>query len=164
MDLVLPGEGLLFWTTLVFVILLVLLRKFAWKPILGAVHTREEGIQNALEAAKSAEEKMAKMTAENEELLKEARNERDLILKEAREAKNAIVGEAKDQAISEANKILAEARNQIEIEKGKAIAELKNQVATLSVEIAEKILKGELSDKGKQEAMVNNLMEEVNLN
>ena len=164
MDLVLPGEGLLFWTTLVFVILLVLLRKFAWKPILGAVHSREEGIQNALEAAKSAEEKLTKMTAQNEELLKEARNERDLILKEARDAKNAIVGEAKDQAVAEANKILADARGQIEIEKGKAIAELKNQVASLSIEIAEKILKGELSDKGKQEAMVNNLMEDVNLN
>lgn len=164
MDLVLPGEGLLFWTTLVFVVLLVLLRKFAWKPILGAVIQREESITNALEAAKAAEERMSKLTSENEALLKEARNERDIILKEAREAKNAIVGEAKSQAQAEAAKILTETREQIAIEKGKAVTELKNQVALLSIEIAEKILKGELSDKGKQETLVNNLMEEVNLN
>lgn len=164
MDLIVPSEGLLFWTTLVFVILLVLLRKFAWKPILGAVQTREENIQKALDSAKEAEEKMSSLTAQNEELLKAARAERDVILKEAKEAKEAIVGEAKSVATSEANKIVADAREVIANEKMKAVTELKNQVAGLSIEIAEKILKSELDDKAKQETLINNLVDEVNLN
>lgn len=164
MELLNPSEGLLFWTTLVFVILLVLLKKFAWKPILGAVHQREDKIQSALDSAKEAEEKMAELTSKNEALLKEAVIERDAILKEAKAAKNAIVAEAKDAATTEANKVLSDAREQINIEKSKAVAELKGQVAVLSLEIAEKVLKGELSDKSKQEALVNNLIDDVNLN
>lgn len=164
MSLIVPSEGLLFWTTVVFVILLVLLRKFAWKPILGAVQTREENIQKALDSAKEAEEKMSSLTAQNEELLKAARAERDVILKEAKEAKEAIVGEAKSVATSEANKIVADAREVIANEKMKAVTELKNQVAGLSIEIAEKILKSELDDKAKQETLINNLVDEVNLN
>lgn len=164
MDLVLPGEGLLFWTTLVFIVLLVLLKKFAWKPILGAVEEREGKIQGALDAAKEAEKKMTELTAQNDAILKEARTERDAMLKEAKDAKNAIVSEAKNQASSEAEKVLLDAREQITIEKAKAVTELKNQVAVLSIEIAEKILKGELSDKGKQETLVNDLIDDVNLN
>lgn len=164
MDLVLPGEGLLFWTTFVFLILLFLLKKFAWKPILGAVKQREESIQTALDSAKEAEEKLSKLTNENEALLKEARIERDAILKEAKEAKNTIVAEAKSQASEEAAKVLADAKEQIAMEKAKAVTELKNQVASLSIEIAEKILKGELSDKSKQETLVNSLIDDVNLN
>lgn len=164
MELLKPSEGLLFWTTLVFVILLVLLRKFAWKPILGAVHQREDKIQTALDSAKEAEEKMQELTSKNEALLKEAVLERDAMLKEAKAAKTAIVSEAKEIASKEAEKVLADAREQINIEKSKAVAELKNQVAVLSIEIAEKVLRGELSDKTKQEALVNNLIEDVNLN
>jgi F-type H+-transporting ATPase subunit b len=164
MDLVLPGEGLLFWTTLVFLILLFLLKKFAWKPIIGAIEQRESNIQKALDTAKEAQQKMLELTSQNEALLKEARFERDAILKEAKEAKNTIIAEAKDIASIESAKILSEAREQIGIEKSKAITELKNQVAVLSIEIAEKILKGELSDKGKQETLVNNLMQDLTLN
>lgn len=164
MNLVTPSEGLLFWTTLVFLILLFLLKKYAWKPILGAVHQREDKIQSALDSAAQAEEKMAELTSKNESLLKEAVLERDAILKEAKAAKNEIVSEAKDIATTEANKVLADAREQINIEKAKAVAELKGQVAVLSLEIAEKVLKGELSDKSKQEALVNNLIEDVTLN
>ena len=164
MDLVLPGEGLLFWTTFVFIILLVLLKKFAWKPILGAVEARENNIQEALDSAKKATEKMSELTSQNESLLKEARIERDSILKEAKEAKNSIVAEAKSQATEVAAKVMEDAKSQIEMEKSKAVAELKSQVASLSIEIAEKIIKGELSDKAKQESLVNNLIEDVNLN
>lgn len=164
MDLIIPSEGLLFWTSLVFVILLVLLRKFAWKPILGAVSTREENITKALDAAKEAEQKMASLTAQNEELLKQAREERDIILREAKEAKESIVAEAKGVAQKEADRILVAANEQIANERMKAVIELKNQVGKLSLEIAEKILTTELNDKSKQEALVNNLVEDVNLN
>lgn len=164
MNLIIPSEGLLFWTTLVFVILLVLLRKFAWKPILGAVQTREENIQKALDSAKEAEQRMSVLTAQNEDLLKSAREERDVILKEAKAAKETIIAEAKTAANTQAEKIVEEARIQIHNEKMRAITELKNQVAGLSIDIAEKILKAELADKSKQEALVNNLVEEVNLN
>ncbi len=164
MDLIIPSEGLLFWTSLVFLILLVLLRKFAWKPILGAVQTREENIANALNAAKEAEEKMSALTAQNEELLKQAREERDVILREAKEAKESIVAEAKDVAQKEADRILVAANEQIANERMKAVTELKNQVGKLSLEIAEKILKSELDDKSKQEALVSNLVDDVNLN
>ena len=164
MDLIIPSEGLLFWTSLVFVILLVLLRKFAWKPILGAVSTREENITKALDAAKEAEQKMASLTAQNEELLKQAREERDIILREAKEDKESIVAEAKGVAQKEADRILVAANEQIANERMKAVTELKNQVGKLSLEIAEKILTTELNDKSKQEALVNNLVEDVNLN
>lgn len=164
MDLIIPSEGLLVWTTLVFVILLILLRKFAWKPILGAVKTREDNIQDALDSAKQAEEKMAALTSQNEALLKQAREERDVILKEAKEAKEAIVAEAKGAAQKEADRILVSANEQIANERMKAVTELKNQVGKLSIEIAEKILKSELDDKAKQEALVSNLVDDVNLN
>ncbi len=156
--------GLFFWQTLLFLTLLFLLRKFAWKPILGAVNSREESIKKALDSAKEAEEKMASITAKNEEFLKQAREERAVILREAKDAKDAIVAEAKGVAQKEADRILVSANEQIAIERMKAVTELKNQVGKLSLEIAEKILTAELDDKSKQEALVNNLVEDVNLN
>ena len=156
--------GLFFWQTLLFLALLFLLRKFAWKPILGAVNSREESIKKALDSAKEAEEKMASITAKNEEFLKQARKERDVILREAKDAKDAIVAEAKGVAQKEADRILALANEQIANERMKAVIELKNQVGKLSLEIAEKILTAELDNKSKQEALVNNLVEDVNLN
>jgi len=156
--------GLFFWQTLLFLTLLFLLRKFAWKPILGAVNSREESIRKALDSAKEAEEKMASITAKNEEFLKQAREERDVILREAKDAKDAIVAEAKGVAQKEADRILVSANEQIANERMKAVTELKNQVGKLSLEIAEKILTAELDDKSKQEALVNNLVEDVNLN
>ena len=156
--------GLFFWQLLIFVGLILILKKFAWKPILGAVNSREESIRKALDSAKEAEEKMASITAKNEEFLKQAREERDVILREAKEAKDSIVAEAKGVAKEEADRILVSANEQIANERMKAVTELKNQVGKLSLEIAEKILTAELDDKSKQEALVNNLVEDVNLN
>ncbi|MFN4233497.1 MAG: F0F1 ATP synthase subunit B [Bacteroidia bacterium] len=156
--------GLFFWQTVLFVGLIFLLRKFAWKPILNAVNEREEKIQGALKAAEEAEKKMQALNNESEALLKQAREERDQILKEAREAREQIINEAKSKASAEAEKIMAQARETINNEKMAAITELKNQVAILSIEIAEKILKEQLSGDDKQKALVDNLLKEVNLN
>ncbi|MBA2610657.1 MAG: F0F1 ATP synthase subunit B [Bacteroidetes bacterium] len=159
-----PGVGLIFWTTLTFIILIILLGKFAWKPILNAIKTREEGITKALASAESALNDMRELKSNNEKILADARNERDALIKEAREAKDAIINEAKTKAQKDADRILASAREQIINEKNAAVTELKNQVATLSIEIAEKILRSELSSDEKQKALVNNLMKDVNLN
>ncbi|MDP1800242.1 MAG: F0F1 ATP synthase subunit B [Bacteroidota bacterium] len=163
-SLITPGIGLIFWTTVVFLLLLVLLGKYAWKPILNAIKTREDGITKALASAESALNDMRELKSNNEKILAEARNERDALIKEAREAKDAIINEAKSKAQKDADRILASAREQIINEKNAAVTELKNQVATLSIEIAEKILRSELSSDEKQKALVNNLMKDVNLN
>jgi F-type H+-transporting ATPase subunit b len=164
MNLVTPGIGLIFWTTITFVLLLLLLGKFAWKPILSAIRTREKGIEDALASAESALKDMRELKSNNEKILAEARNERDALLKEARDTKDAIIAEAKAKSQSEADRIMASTREQIINEKNAAVAELKNQVAILSIEIAEKILRSELSSDEKQKALVNNLMKDVNLN
>jgi F-type H+-transporting ATPase subunit b len=156
--------GLFFWQTVLFVGLIFLLKKFAWKPILNAVNEREEKIQSALKAAEEAEKKMQALNNESEALLKQAREERDQILKEARAARETIIAEAKAKATAEADKIIAQSRETINNEKMAAITELKNQVAVLSIEIAEKILKEQMSGDTKQKAMVENLLKEVNLN
>ncbi len=159
-----PGIGLIFWTTLVFLLLIFLLGKYAWKPILNAIKTREQGIEEALATASKAKQEMQNIKADNEKILIEARNERDNLLKEARDVKDSIIGEAKSKATKEAERIMVAAREQIQNEKNAAITELKNQVATLSIEIAEKILKSELSSGDKQKALVSQLMKDVNLN
>ena len=155
--------GLFVWQTVLFLALLFLLRKYAWKPILGAVEEREEGIKNALEAADNAKKDMETLKADNERILREAKAERDSILKEAREIKETIITEAKIQASEEADKVLASAREQINNEKLAAITELKNQVADLSIDIAEKVLKSELKDVDKQKELVNNALKEAAL-
>jgi len=164
MDLVTPSLGLIFWTTLVFVILLMLLAKYAWKPILGAVKAREEKINDALEAAEKAQKEMLALNSKNEDLLKEARAERDSMMKESKEIGIKIVEEAKAKSKEEASKIVEDARKSIEMEKVAAIAELKSQVASISLEIAEKILDGELSSDSKQKALADKMAEEINLN
>ena len=155
--------GLFVWQTVLFLALLFLLRKYAWKPILSAVEEREEGIKNALEAADNAKKEMETLNADNERILLEAKAERDSILKEAREIKETIIAEAKTQATEEADKVLASAREQINNEKLAAITELKNQVADLSIDIAEKVLKSELKDTAKQKELVNNALKEAAL-
>ena len=155
--------GLFVWQTVLFLALLFLLRKYAWKPILSAVEEREEGIKNALEAADIAKKEMEALNADNERILRESKAERDSILKEAREIKETIITEAKTQAAEEADKVLASAREQINNEKLAAITELKNQVADLSIDIAEKVLKSELKDADKQKALVNNALKEAAL-
>jgi len=163
MNIVAP-ESLILWTTIIFLLLLFVLRKFAWKPILGAVRGRETSINDALAAAEKAKLEMQNMHADNEKLLQEARAERELMMKEAREIKTKMVSDAKEEAKSEANKMIAQAQAAIESEKKSAIAELKQQVASLSVEIAEKVVKHELSDKEKQLQLVDQMLGEAKLN
>ena len=164
MGLITPGLGLIFWTTLGFLIVLFLLKKMAWKPILETIKKREDTIESALKAAENAKLEWDELKSANEKLLKQTREERDVSLKEARDLKDAMVSEAKVKATQEADRILLNARESIKNEKLAAIAELKNQVATLSIEIAEKILKSELSAENKQNAVINNLVNEINLN
>ena len=164
MELVTPEIGLIFWTTVVFSLLLVVLKKYAWKPILSAVDERNKSIEDALKAADKAKEEMLSLNADNERILMEAKKERDILLKEGREIKNSIIVEAKDKAKIDAEKILTTAKEQIINEKMKAITELKNQVANLSIEIAEKILKSELQDLNKQKELVTTAIENKDLN
>ncbi|MEG0696717.1 F0F1 ATP synthase subunit B [Algoriella sp.] len=164
MDLITPSVGLIFWTAVVFIILLVLLRSLAWKPILSAVKEREQSIEDALNAAKKAKEEMALLNAQNEKIMKEARAERDAILKEAREMKENIINEAKNSATVEGNKLIENAKTAIQNEKSAAMADIKNQVGQLSIEIAEKILTKELADKSAQVALVNDVIDQVKFN
>ncbi|MCB0485976.1 MAG: F0F1 ATP synthase subunit B [Flavobacteriaceae bacterium] len=164
MDLVTPGIGLVFWTALTFLVLLFILRKFAWKPILGAVSDREKSIRDALAEADKARQEMQNINADNERILKEARAERDTMLKEARDIKNSMIEEAKEEAKAQANKLVEQARTTIQNEKLAAITELKNQVAELSINIAEKVVKEELSNKDKQLKLVDQMLDEVKLN
>jgi F-type H+-transporting ATPase subunit b len=164
MELVTPGIGLVFWTSIVFVILFVLLAKFAWKPILGAIKEREQSIEDALASAEKAKEEMKALQSSNERILIEARAERDELLKDARDIREKMIAEAKGLATKESERLLQSARENIQNEKMAAITELKNQVAVLSIEIAEKILKSELSSDEKQKSLVKNLLQDVNLN
>lgn len=156
--------GLFFWQLVLFIGLVLLLRKFAWKPILDAVEKRERGIEDALKSAENAKAEMANLQADNEKLLKEARAEREAMLKEAREMKTKMIEEAKTEAQEEAGKLVAQAQASIEAERKAAIADLKSQVANLSIDIAEKVVKGELSNKGKQEQLVESLLGDATLN
>ena len=159
-----PSYGLIVWTLAAFLIVLYLLKKLAWKPILKSLNDREQSIQSAIDEAKKAREEMSSLKADNEKILALAKTERDGILKEAREIKDKMIAEAKDRAGKEAEKITAIARENIQNEKMAAITELKNQVAVLSIEIAEKILKQELKEKDKQKTIVSNLLNEVKMN
>ena len=164
MDLVTPSIGLVFWTTISFLALFLILRKVAWKPMLGAIHERERSIEDALNKAELAREEMSRLTNQNESLLKEARAERDQLLKEAKELKDAIVAEAKNQAQAEGAKLIEKAKIEINNQKVAALDEVKNQVASLSLEIAEKVLRKQFDDKQKQEALVSELLKDVKLN
>ena len=160
MELVTPAIGLIFWTTVVFTLLVLLLKKFAWKPILSAVDERNQSIKNSLAQAEKARNEMSELTANNEKIIAQAKIDRDVILKEARDMKNEIISEAKDKASKEAEKLVSTAKEQILNEKMKAITELKNHVADLSIEMAEKILSSELSDVAKQKELVKKALKE----
>ncbi len=155
--------GLFFWQSLLFIALVFLLWRYAWKPILNAVNDREEGIKNALAAAEEAKKEMQNVTADSEKLLQEARAEREIMLKEAREIKDKIVADAKELAEVEGDKLIKQAQATIESEKKAAVADLKNQVAELSVGIAEKIIKDQLANKNKQLKMVDDLLDDIKL-
>tara|TARA_E500000075_G_scaffold134878_1_gene153113 strand:+ start:220 stop:720 length:501 start_codon:yes stop_codon:yes gene_type:complete len=155
--------GLFFWQTIIFVILIYLLQKFAWSPILKAVNDREQGIKDALDSAEAAKKEMQSLQADNEKIMKEARAERDSLLKEARDLKNSMISQAKDEAKSEAQKIIESANEAILNEKNAAVSDIKKQVASLSIEIAEKLLKEKLSDDNKQMKIVEDLIKDVKL-
>ncbi|KFF12283.1 F0F1 ATP synthase subunit B [Chryseobacterium soli] len=164
MGIIEPGIGLLFWMTLTFVILLFILAKFAWKPIVNAVNDRETSIVDALNQAKLAKKEMEELKADNERIIREAKIERDAILKEAREIKDRIVGEAKDIAKSEGDKLIESARQSIQSEKNAAMADIKSQIGNLSVNIAESILKQKLDNTEAQNELVQNYLNKSNLN
>lgn len=156
--------GLFVWQAVLFIALILLLKKFAWKPILDSVNDREEGIKDALDSAEKAKLEMQNLQADNQKLFKEARAEREAMLKEARDIKNKMIEDAKGEAQEQANKMIAQAQDAIESEKKAAVAELKNQVATLSLDIAEKVVRAELSNKDKQLKLVETMLGEKSLN
>mgnify|MGYP001107083300 FL=1 len=153
--------GLFVWQTLLFVALLLLLKKFAWKPILDAVNERETSIKESLSAAEKARDDMEAVQADNKRILKEARSDRDALLAEAKTASIKIVNQAKEDAKAEADKITAQAQETIQNEKKAAINELKSQVASLSIDIAAKVLQTELKDQAAQEKFVSELVKEI---
>ncbi|MTH17828.1 F0F1 ATP synthase subunit B [Flavobacterium sp. LC2016-01] len=156
--------GLFFWQVLIFVGLIFLLKKFAWKPILDAVNDREQGIKDALLSAESARQEMQNLQADNLRILNEARAERDAMLKEAREMKEKMIADSKNEAQAQGQKMIEQAKAAIESEKNVAMAELKSQVSTLSLSIAEKLLKEELSNKESQTKLVEKMLGDVKLN
>jgi F-type H+-transporting ATPase subunit b len=164
MDLITPGTGLIFWQLFGFLGLLFILIKFAWKPMLAALDERESGIENALKSAETARNEMANLKAENEKLLAEARLERDIILKKAQEASVRMIDEAKEDAIKAGAQMIANAKAVIETEKKAALADIKTQVASLSLEITEKLLRKNLSDDKAQKELVDGFLNELKLN
>ena len=164
MDLFNPSIGLIVWSTIVFLCLFFILAKFAWKPVMAAIKEREQFIDESLNKAELANQEMARLTVQNEELMKQARADRDEILKEAKMLKDNIVHEAKTLAQTEGAKLIEKARIEIENQKKVALAELKGQVSTLSLDIAERVLRSQLDDKAKQQDLVANLLKDVELN
>lgn len=164
MDLLTPETGLLFWQIVVFVGLFLLLTKFAWKPIINSLKEREDSIQQALDAAEKAKMEMASLKSDNEKLLKEARAERDRILREAHAASNRMQEEAQAAAKKSADKIIEDAKSVINTEKQAALSDIKAQVAMFSLEIAEKLIKKNLSGDSSQRALTETLLHEIKLN
>lgn len=156
--------GTVAWASISFLVVLFLLKKFAWKPILNALNAREENIALSLNKAEEAKKEMENLKSENENLLKEARAERDMMLKEAREMRDQMVSDAKNKAKEEGEKMIASAKVAIESQKNAAMTELKNEVANMSINIAEKLVKGHLADEANQKDLVNNILNEIKLN
>ena len=158
------GFGLFFWQLIIFVGLIILLKKFAWKPILDSVNEREEGIKNALLSAENAKKEMQNLQADNQRILQEARLERDNMLKEAREMKEKMIADSKTEAQATGLQMIQQAKTAIEAEKNAALAELKSHVSNLSIEIAEKLLKDELTNKDSQMKLVEKMLGDAKLN
>jgi F-type H+-transporting ATPase subunit b len=164
MELITPGLGLLFWMTLAFLLLLFILGKYAWKPIMKALKERETNIHDALHAADKAREEMKLLQFSNEQLLREAKNERDMILAEARKIRDSIIEESRGKGTEEAARIVQAARESIHNEKMAAMTDLKNQVAMMSLEVSRKLLKRELADPKKQEDFIRQLLDDIKFN
>lgn len=163
-DVIKPDFGLLFWTTIIFLLFWLLIGKFAFRPIATALKKREDDIQSSLDEAKRTRQEMANLKAENEELLAKAREERAMILKEAKDVRDRIINEAKDKAKEEAKRIVTSAKEQIEHQKMAAIIEIKNEVGKMAIDIAEKVIRKELQNDKAQEAYVNGLVKDIKLN
>ncbi len=164
MDLLIPGEGLIIWQLIVFVMLVLLLTKLAWKPIINSLKEREGSIQSALDTAERARAEMAQLKSDNEKLLKEAREERDRMLKEARDIANRLKDEAQTDAKKSADRILAEARAAINVEKEAAMRDVRAQVALFSLEVAEKLMKKNLASDKEQKTLVEGYIKDLKLN
>jgi F-type H+-transporting ATPase subunit b len=159
-----PGIGIVFWSVVIFALFFLLLAKFAWKPILAAVRAREEMIKGSLAAAEKARADMLKLQSDNEVILKKAREEREVILKDARDVRDKLISEAKGKATEEAEKIVEKARAGIEREKVKALSEIHEQVASLSIDIASKLLGEQLSKSGEQEKLIGKYLKDIDMN
>jgi len=159
-----PAIGTIVWAVIIFSLFFLILAKFAWKPILGAIKQREEMIKGSLASAENARKEMLKLQSDNELILKKAREERESILKEARDVRDKLIAEAKGKATEEAEKLIEKARTGIEREKVKALSEIREQVATLSIDIATKLLGQKLEQTGEQEKLINNYLKDINLN
>ena len=164
MELITPGIGLIFWMLVTFTTVLFLMKKFAWKPILGMLKEREDSIEDALKAAADAKLSMAKLKSDNEETLAQARSERDALLKEARETQDMIISEARNKAKEETDKMILAAQVAIQSEKAAAIESMKEQIVSLSIQVSEKILRKELSSETKQSDLVSDLVKDIKLN
>lgn len=164
MDLVTPHIGLIFWMTISFALVVFILGKYAWKPVMKGLKERENSIEDALKAAEKAREEMSQLTFNNEQLIRDAKNERDLMLRDARKIRDNIINDAKVKAEDEAHRIVETAKENIHFEKMAALTDLKNQIAILSIEIAEKIMKEDLSTNEKQKELVTKLLNEIHFN
>lgn len=164
MELIQPGIGLIFWMTISFGLVVFLLGKYAWKPILKSLKEREDSIDQALHAADKARDEMKQLQVDNEKLIREAKNDRDAILNEARKIREKMIEDARTKANEEAQRIVENAKERIENEKMAAITELKNQIALLSIEIAEKLIREELSKDKKQEALIQKMLDDIKSN
>lgn len=164
MELLTPSLGLIFWTFLAFIIVFILLRKYAWGPILSSLHQREKTIADSLESAERVKREMVQLKGENEALMARAREERSAMLKEAKETKDRIIAESKEQARIEANKIIIEAQQAIQAQKMAALTDVKNQVGKMVIEVTERVLRKELGNKEAQEAHISSMVNNVKLN
>jgi F-type H+-transporting ATPase subunit b len=164
MQLVTPGIGLIFWMLVSFSLVMYILAKYAWGPIMKGIHQREDTIEKALEAANEAKKEMLQLKAGNEQLLRDAKDERDALMRDARKVRESILDEARAKAAAESARILENARENIQFEKMAAINELKNQIASISIEIAEKLIGKELENKQQQQQLTEKLLKEVKIN
>jgi F-type H+-transporting ATPase subunit b len=164
MQLVTPGIGLIFWMLVSFSLVMYILSKYAWGPIMKGIHQREDTIEKALEAANEAKKEMLQLKAGNEQLLRDAKDERDALMRDARKVRESILDEARAKAAEESARILENARENIQFEKMAAINELKNQIASISIEIAEKLIGKELENKQQQQQLTEKLLKEVKIN
>ena len=164
MEIILPEFGVIFWTVLTFLVVWYILRKFAWKPILNMLETRDKSIESALNSAEDARKEMAILKSENDKMAKKARVEREQMLKEARESQNKILAEARENAKEEAAKLIEKARRDIKDERENAFLDMKKQLVEYSVDIAEKILRNELQDPGNQKKMAEQYIKDIKFN